>query len=116
MKLWKIVGYLGKYIGKGYEYETLNFKKSFTASQIRQIYKLSTERLAEVIAEFGKERAEGFKCTYRKVYEYTYVKKLVYTIKDFFLDVVEKRECVKKELIKEFASEWIYEGVYSGPF
>jgi hypothetical protein len=40
MRLNKIISYIGKYIGKGYEYESLNFKKSFTASQIKQIYKL----------------------------------------------------------------------------
>lgn len=116
MRLGKIVNYIGKYIGKGYEYEALNFRKSFTASQIKQIYKLSTKRLAEVIAEFGKEMAEGFKCTYRKVYKYTYAKKLVYTIKDSFLEVIEKTECVKKELIKEFPSEWAYEGVCQEAF
>jgi len=41
IKLYKIVNYIGKYIGKGYEYEALENKKSFTASQIKQIYKLS---------------------------------------------------------------------------
>jgi len=40
----------------------------------------------------------------------------VYTARDFFLDVIEKRECVKKELIKEFPSEWMYDGEYSEPF
>ena len=41
MKLYMVAGYIGKYIGKGYEYEALECKKSFTASQIKQIYKLS---------------------------------------------------------------------------
>ena len=60
MKLNNIVGYIGKYIGKGYEYESLNTKKSFTASQIRQIYKLTAQRLDAVMFKYGKDRAEGF--------------------------------------------------------
>ena len=54
LKVDKIVGYLGKYIGKGYDYEALNTQKSFTASQIKQIYKLSTARLAEYCGEHGE--------------------------------------------------------------
>src|SRR4030042_6708421 len=69
VKLGKIIGYIGKYIGKGYEYETLNFKKSFTASQIKQIYKLAPSRLNFVVTKYGKEKVKSFKCTYRKVYE-----------------------------------------------
>lgn len=37
MRVQKIANYIGKYIGKGYEYEALDVKKSFTASQIKQI-------------------------------------------------------------------------------
>jgi len=69
MRLRKIVNYIGKYIGKGYEYESLNLKKSFTASQIKQIYKLNSERLAIVVQKFGLKMAETFRCTFRKVYE-----------------------------------------------
>src|SRR4030042_4229890 len=58
VKLGKIIGYLGKYIGKGYEYEALNFKKSFTASQIKQIYKLTPKRLFFVMSKYGKEKAD----------------------------------------------------------
>jgi len=47
------------YIGKGYEYEALDTKKSFTSSQIKQIYKLSSKRLAHIMREFGKEAADG---------------------------------------------------------
>ncbi|MBF0554398.1 MAG: hypothetical protein HQK96_07520 [Nitrospirae bacterium] len=65
----KIIAYLGKYIGKGYEYEELEAKKSFTASQIKQIYKLSDKRLNVVMETFGKEQAETFTCTYTRVYE-----------------------------------------------
>ena len=61
LRLHSIAGYLGKYIGKGYEYETLELKKSFSASQIKQIYKLAPKRLAEVIVKYGKENAETFK-------------------------------------------------------
>ena len=59
---------VARYIGKGHEYEALEFRKSFTASRIKQIYKLSPQRLLEVIAKFGKEQAEQFKCTYRKAF------------------------------------------------
>lgn len=116
MKLNTIVGYIGKYIGKGFEYDQLEVKKSFTASQIKQIYKLSEKRLSEVIAKFGNERAKNFKCTFRKIYEYTFVKKKVYIIKDSFLDVIEKTECVRRDLIMEFPSEWDYVGIYPEPF
>ena len=99
MKLNTIVGYIGKYIGKGYEYESLNTKKSFTASQIRQIYKLTAQRLDTVLLKYGKDRAEGFKCTYRKVYE---------IIDNGFREV--------KRLIEVFPSDWSYEGEYCEPF
>ena len=38
------------------------------------------------------------------------------TIKDIFLDVIEKVLCVRKELVKEFQSEWGFEGVCQEPF
>jgi len=44
LKLWKIVKYIGKYIGKGYKYEILNVKNSFTASLIKQILFLEINR------------------------------------------------------------------------
>ncbi|HKZ57356.1 MAG TPA: hypothetical protein VJ024_06605 [Thermodesulfovibrionales bacterium] len=100
MKLHSIARYIGKYIGKGHEYEAIEFRKSFTASQIKQIYKLSSHRLLNVIAKFGKEQAEQFKCTYRKVFE-------VITFDSFPL---------MKKLVMEFPSEWIYEGVDEVPF
>ena len=87
-------------IGKGHEYEALEFRKSFTSSQIKQIYKLSQQRLLDVIAKFGKEQAEQFKCTYRKVFE-------VITFDPF---------PVMKKLVMEFPSDWIYEGVDEVPF
>jgi hypothetical protein len=99
MRLNKIIGYIGKYIGKGYEYESLNFKKSFTASQIKQIYKLSPRRLATVIFKYSKENAETFKCTYRRVYE-----------------MFDNGFRVVKRLVEEFPSVWSYEGVFNEPF
>jgi hypothetical protein len=118
LRLWKIVSYIGKYIGKGYEYETLNFKKSFTASQIKQIYKLSPKRLSEVIKRFGKEKAETFKCTYRKIYAYIYERKREPVFDEYgFLDKFrEVNRLVKKELVMEFPSEWGYMGIYYDPF
>jgi len=107
IKLGKIVGYLGKYIGKGYEYEALNFKKSFTASQIKQIYKLSPVRLAEVIKRFGKSMAEQLKCTYRKVFLEGYVM-------GEMMGVVTRKPF--RDLIMEFTSEWDYEGINYEPF
>jgi len=118
LKLWKIVNYIGKYIGKGYEFETLNFKKSFTASQIKQIYKLREDRLRDVVIKYGKEKAESFKCTYRKIYACVYEKKqeLVFD-EDGFLDkFIGVIKCIKKELVMEFPSEWVYEGIYYEPF
>lgn len=100
MKLYKIAKYIGKYIGKGHEYEALESMKSFTASQIKQIYKLSPERLLDIIARFGKEQAEEFKCTYRKVFE---------IIK---LDPFP----VTRKLVKEYPSEWEYVGIEEVPF
>jgi hypothetical protein len=107
MRLWKIIGYLGKYIGKGYEYETLNFKKSFTASQIKQIYKLSPKRLAEVIRRFGKDIAEQLKCTYRKVFFEGYVVSEIMGVKALY---------PFRDLIMDFPSEWTYEGICDEPF
>jgi len=107
MRLYKIVSYLGKYIGKGYEYESLTTKKSFTASQIRQIYKLSHNRLIEVIRRFGKDMAERLKCTYRKIF-----------LEGYVMDEVMGVETRKpfRELVMEFPSEWDYEGVVYEPF
>jgi hypothetical protein len=99
MRLNKIIGYIGKYIGKGYEFEALNFKKSFTASQIKQIYKLTPNRLAFVISKYGKEKADTLKSTYRKVYE-----------------MFDSGYRVVKRLIEEFPSEWEYGGVFNEPF
>jgi hypothetical protein len=107
LKLQSITRYIGKYIGKGYEFETLDHRKSFTASQIKQIYKLSPLRLAEVITRFGKERAEGFACTYRKVFLLGYEA----------LEILGKEVLNPiKYLILEFASEWKYQGVYDEAF
>ena len=107
LKLYKIATYLGKYIGKGYEYEALDVKKSFTASQIKQIYKLSPNRLIEVIRRFGKDMAERLKCTYRKVF-----------LEGYVMDEVMGVETRKpfRDLVMEFPSEWDYEGIYYEPF
>jgi hypothetical protein len=107
VKLSKIVNYIGKYIGKGYEYEALDFKKSFTASQIRQIYKLSPKRLSEVVRRLGKAMAEQCTCTYRKVYLLGYELSTV-------CGMEVKKPC--RDLIMEFPSEWSYEGVCAEPF
>jgi hypothetical protein len=107
LKLQSILKYIGKYIGKGYEYEELVSKKSFSESQIKQIYKLSPERLHEVIKMFGKERAESFACTYRKVY-------LVgFEIAEILGKIVSKPF---RDLIMDFPSEWEYQGIYDSPF
>ncbi len=100
MKMQAIANYIGKYIGKGYEYEALDYKKSFSASQIKQIYKLSSDRLAAVMKQFGKQRAEELKCTYRKVFEWL-------TMQPF-------RPI--KDVLLEFPSEWAYYGRQDEPF
>jgi hypothetical protein len=119
MRLWKIVKYLGKYIGKGYEYESLNVKKSFTASQIKQIYKLKLDRLDSVVQKFGLKVAETLKCTFRKVYEPVpnYCREDHEACKEFncnslFPDCTKKK-CftLSHKLIMEFPSEWSYEGI-----
>jgi hypothetical protein len=107
IKFWSIVNYIGRYIGRGYEYETLNFKKSFTASQIKQIYKLSPVRLSEVMRRFGKSMTEQLKCTYRKIFVEGWIEEEIMGTK------VLKRW---RELIMEFPSEWDYMGTYSEPF
>lgn len=107
LKLHKIANYLGKYIGKGYEYEALDVRKSFTASQIKQIYKLSPKRLSEVVRRFGKGMAEQFECTYRKVFIVGYELSIIFGIE-------VKKLC--RDLIMEFPSEWAYEGVCYEPF
>jgi hypothetical protein len=107
VRLWKIVNYIGKYIGKGYEYGALDVKKSFTASQIRQIYKLRPKRLSEVVRRFGKGMAEQFVCTYGKVFIVGYELSSILGIE------------VKKpfrDLIMEFPSEWAYKGICAEPF
>ncbi len=107
MRMQKIAGYIGKYIGKGYEYEQLNVRKSFSASQIKQIYKLSADRLSSVFDRFGKKVAEGFACTYRKVF-------LVgYEISEILGKEVQKPF---KDLIMEFPSDWLYQGIHDSPF
>jgi hypothetical protein len=107
LKIGKIANYIGKYIGKGYEYEALNSKKSFTASQIKQIYKLSWTRLVQVVNRFGKDMAEQFKCTYRKVFLEGYTS----------VEIMGK-EVLKpfRDLIMEFPSDWAYEGICNEPF
>lgn len=100
MKMQSIANYIGKYIGKGYEYEALDYRKSFSASQIKQIYKLSPERLGTAMAKFGKQQAEELKCTYRKVYEW--------------LIMAPFRPA--KDILLEFPSEWDYGGRHDEPF
>jgi len=100
MKLYTIAKYIGNYIGKGQEHKALDCRKSFTARQIKQIYKLSPSRLLDVIVKFGKDQAEKFKCTYRRVFE-------VMRFDPF---------PVMKRLVMEFPSYWSYEGIDEVPF
>jgi len=104
----KIAQYIGKYIGKGYEYEALERRKSFTASQIRQIYKLKPDRLDQVMKKFGKDVAENFKCTYRKVFGcLNGVPDYRYAVMEFDSDW---------ELITEFDRGWYRPAVFCEPF
>jgi hypothetical protein len=106
-KVNRIAGYIGKYIGKGYEYEALDVRKSFTASQIRQIYKLKKDRLDTVMERYGKSMAERMECTFRKVY-------LVgYEVVEVFGRELRKRF---KDLVMEFPLLWDYEGIQDAPF
>lgn len=99
LKLQVITNYIGKYIGKGYEYDELSVRKSFSASQVKQIYKLSPSRLDFVICKYGREKAQVLKCTYRKVFE-----------------MFDNGFRTVKRLIEEFPSEWSYKGEYREPF
>jgi hypothetical protein len=101
MKLNIIVGYIGKYIGKGYEYDQLEVKKSFTASQIKQIYKLSASRLNDIISRFGKKTCESLFCTYRRV---------------FTKMVNEETGRTEAVTLFTFPSEWEYCGEHGEPF
>ncbi len=111
LKMQKISNYLGKYIGKGYEFESLECKKSFTASQIRQIYKLTASRLAEVISRYGKERLQYLSCTFRKVFIEGWI-----TEDENILGLDIKTEKRKRTLLIEFPSEWSYDGTFNEPF
>jgi hypothetical protein len=97
MKLNKIASYIGKYIGKGYDYEELNVRKSFTASQIKQIYKLSEKRLADAMERYGKAMAESLVCSYRKLYYQVEVRSQILSAQ-----LVKK----EKQLLYTFASDW----------
>lgn len=101
LKVHKIASYIGKYIGKGYEYEALDYRKSFTASQIKQIFKLSSSRLTEVVQRYGFEALGYLKCTYRKI---------------FVEGINEETKKREKVLLYEFPSEWEYLGVQGDPF
>jgi hypothetical protein len=101
MKLNQIIGYIGKYIGKGYEYDALDVKKSFTASQIKQIYKLSSARLDDIISRFGKKTVELLSCTHRRV---------------FTKMVNEESGRTETVTLFTFPSEWEYQGEYEAPF
>ncbi len=124
LKVGKFANYIGKYIGKGYEYEALCVKKSFTASQIKQIYKLTPTRLAQVMQKFGKEVAESLKCTYRKVFriferdqfeECSLCAKMHHRSPYPECNRI-KRTNLCKVLVIEFESEWDYEGICAEPF
>jgi hypothetical protein len=104
----KIAQYIGKYIGKGYEYEALEGRKSFTASQIRQIYKLKADRLEQVMKKFGRDVSECFKCTYTKVYGgFKGVPDYKYLVMEFESDW---------ELITEYDRGWFRPAVFNEPF
>jgi hypothetical protein len=101
LKIGRIASYIGKYIGKGYEFETLEQAKSFTASQIPSVYKMRSERVAEVINRWGVYSARTFKCTFRKV-----IHQLKYM-----------GEIFKERILFEWPSEWEDCGVIEGsPF
>jgi len=101
LKLNSISNYIGKYIGKGYEYEALDVKKTFTASQIKQIYKLSSVRLSDAIARYGLKVAETLQCTYRRIFT------------KMINEDTGKTETVT---LFTFPSEWSYEGRCDEPF
>ncbi|OGW25097.1 MAG: hypothetical protein A2X59_11055 [Nitrospirae bacterium GWC2_42_7] len=101
MKLNTIVGYIGKYIGKGYEYDQLEVKKSFTASQIKQIYKLSEKRLDDAMSRYGKKIAESLSCTYKRL---------------FTKMINEDTGRTEVVTLYTYPSEWEYMGVYPEPF
>ncbi|MEO5358457.1 MAG: hypothetical protein H7844_14340 [Nitrospirae bacterium YQR-1] len=100
VKFQKLFNYIGKYIGKGYEYEELDVKKSFTASQIKQIYKLNAKRLLFCFDRFGKALSETYQCTFTKVYEYF---------------KFEGRGGIKR-YIHRFETDWVYLGEEYEPF
>jgi hypothetical protein len=68
LKVNSLVGYLSKYMGKGFEFEALDVKKGFSTSQVAQIYKLNPGRLQEVIKKVGVHGAKLLKCSFTKVW------------------------------------------------
>jgi hypothetical protein len=91
----RIVGYISKYIGKGYEMAALETRKSFTASQVVSLYKLRADRLAAVVERWGVYAAKSFRCTFRKVIH----------------ELKLGREVMSSKVLFEWPPEWWYEGI-----
>jgi hypothetical protein len=126
LRLQRLAGYLGKYIGKGYDYAYLGTKKSFSASQTRQIYKLNDFRLAAVITRYGRKVAEGLICTYTKVFQklsggYT---ETCSSCEKFRQGLASTMDCISKrirglgcnKMLMSFATDWVYLGEVAEPF
>lgn len=96
ISLEKIMGYIGKYMGKGFEYGESGERKSFSASQIGSIYKLSQKKMLNALKYYTLEILKGCKCSYRYVWREHGYKKREYLIK--------------------FESDWEFMGVIDVPF
>lgn len=102
--------YLAKYIGKGHDYEFLEGKKSFTCSQINGLYKLTIQRLQELLSKHDIRIAESFMCTYRKVYRVIRSRVLEYWHDGMFDAWRWRWKEVSRELVIEFDTDWVYDG------
>jgi len=96
MSLEKIMGYMGKYMGKGFEYGENGERKAFTASQIKGIYKLSEKKMVKLLKYYTLEFIQDLKCSYRRVWR----------------QVGWRR----REYLVEFQSDWEFVGVEYVPF
>jgi len=71
--------------------------KSFSASMVPQIYKLSAVRLAFAVKRYGKENAESLRCTYTVIFQY-------------FFEEIGGYQIKTKVILHRFTSDWVMIG------
>lgn len=110
----KAHAYLGKYLGKGYDWAFLKNKRSFGTSSLSSVYKLSPKRLDRVIERFGKANLGCLSSSYRKVYLIGSEVKSKDTLT--LESALGKKLSLPRVLVMDFPSDWSYQGTYNEPF